>query len=382
MTRKKSRKNNICKYLKIIFCAVSLSLYSQIERDVKKYIPPLSESFIKISDMESLLIWSVASLNAPASISDIFIDGQNRAHFAYFDDSLGVPVYVVGKSGNFKRKAVDLEKSSGKLISMAVDTNAYNIHIAYEKFNKIWYANDNNNTFQNYAMDLREGIKIRTLKLVVSTFNSPILFFTDIGGALSVSRFYRDNFFSDFIYTNKKIENVYPIAEDDGYALYMKEYGTGNVFYGSRKTNTVFKFFDNNAIVTNANIVSVYHEAHNRFTIVYTTKENPSNIYYTKFYDGTFTSGVIKEEDKKISYIATTANYASQIVVLYVKEDGNKSLYMDAQTFDLSILGTSKGELSLTAGRYPYFYFLYYNDIFDELRLSRFNVSDIKRYRK
>ena len=213
----------------------------------------------------------------------------------------------------------------------------------------------------------------------MSAFNYPTLFFVDNRGTLSVSRFYRDNFFSDFVYTNRIVDSVYPVAEKDGYALYMHEYDTGNIFYGSRKTNTAFSFFDNRAIVTNSSIYSIKHEEHNRFHIVYLSKDNKRNINYTRFYDGTFTNFTIVSEDADITALDCALDYAAQIMVLYTKEDGNKYLFIDGRIIDLSVLGTSSGNVRLIAAQYPYYYLLYYNNIFDELRITKLNISDIEK---
>ncbi|MBW5378923.1 hypothetical protein E6A45_09750, partial [Brachyspira pilosicoli] len=60
---------------------------------------------------------------------------------------------MFGKNGNFKREILDKNRELGSLISIA--SNSDNMHISYLKNNKIWYANNNSGTFNNYAMDLR-----------------------------------------------------------------------------------------------------------------------------------------------------------------------------------------------------------------------------------
>ena len=247
---KKLKRNKIFLILIAIIIFYS-DINAQYEKDINKDAPPISKQYYRISSFESISTWSAASLNSEPYISELLIDSKNNLHIAYYDNTINSPVYVYGKNGNFKREILDKNRELGSLISIA--SNANNMHISYLKNNKIWYANNNSGTFNNYAMDLRNNRKIIDLKLVVSIFNSPILFFIDSKGVLSVSRFYRDNFFSDLVYTNKIIEKVYPVAENDGYAVYMKEYSTGNIFYASRKTNTAFRFFDNNPILNNVN---------------------------------------------------------------------------------------------------------------------------------
>ncbi|WP_157153349.1 hypothetical protein [Brachyspira murdochii] len=365
----------------ILIAALLIFLYAvlsaQYQREIKKDAPPITGHYIRMSSFESLSTWSIAALREEPYISELFADGYNNVHFAYYDNLLNTAVYVTGKEGNFSRTILDNNRELGNLISIA--TNNSHIHVSYNKANKILYANDNSGTFNNYFMDLRQNRKILDLKLVMSAFNYPTLFFVDNRGTLSVSRFYRDNFFSDFVYTNRIIDNVYPAAEKDGYALYMHEYDTGNIFYGSRKTNTSFRFFDNRAIVTNASIYSVKHEEHNRFHIVYLSKDNNRNINYTRFYDGTFTNFTIVTEDADIISLDCALDYASQIMVLYTKEDGNKYLFIDGRIIDLSVLGTSIGNVRLIAAQYPYYYLLYYNNIFDELRITKLNISDIEK---
>ena len=244
--RKLARKNNIIIKIVILLFSIFLILNGQYEKDIKKDAPPLSKEYTRISSFESLSTWAVASLNKETYISKVFADSKNNIHFVYYDNILKAPVYVSGKDGKFNREIIDKDREFGDLVSMA--TNSENMHISYMKNNKVWYANNNSGYFNNYPMDLKENQKIIDLKLVVSTFNSPALFFVDNKGILYVSRFYRDNFFSDLIYTNKTIDAVYPVAEKDGYAIYIKEYQTDNIFYASRKTNSKFKFFDNNPI--------------------------------------------------------------------------------------------------------------------------------------
>lgn len=365
----------------ILIAALFIFLYAvlsaQYQKEIKKDAPPITGHYIRMSSFESLSTWSIASLREEAYISELFVDGYNNVHFAYYDNLLNTAVYVTGKEGNFSRTILDNNRELGSLITIA--TNNSHIHVSYNKANKILYANDNSGTFNNYFMDLRQNRKILDLKLVMSAFNYPTLFFVDNRGTLSVSRFYRDNFFSDFVYTNRIVDSVYPVAEKDGYALYIHEYDTGNIFYGSRKTNTAFSFFDNRAIVTNSSIYSIKHEEHNRFHIVYLSKDNKRNINYTRFYDGTFTNFTIVSEDADITALDCALDYAAQMMVLYTKEDGNKYLFIDGRIIDLSVLGTSSGNVRLIAAQYPYYYLLYYNNIFDELRITKLNISDIEK---
>lgn len=378
--RKRIRKNNI--FIKILISFISLFsiLNPQYEKDIRNDSPPLSKQYIRISDFESVSVWTLASLNKETFISEIFVDSQNNVNFVYYDNILNSPVYVNGKDGKFNRTIIDKDRDIGGLVSAAA--NFENMHISYLKNNKIWYANNNSGYFNNYPMDLKANQKIIDLKLVVSAFNLPALFFIDSGGILYVSRFYRDNFFSDLIYTNKIVDKIYPVAEKDGYAVYMKEYGTGNIFYASRKTNTAFRFFDNNPIVANADLYSVNHEAHNRFNIIYTDKNNKSSINYRRFYDGSFISGNIIEEDENITALDSTLNYAFQPVIFYAKENGYKHIYMDGEIIDLSFLGTGSGAIRVAAAQYPYFYIVYYSSFFKELRISKLNISDIEKYKK
>ena len=50
-----------------------------------------------------------------------------------------------------------------------------------------------------------------------------------------------------------------------------------------------------------------------------------------------------------------------------------------ARKIFLSVLGTSKGNVKVAAAQYPYFYLLYYNDVFQELRLTKINISDVEK---
>lgn len=377
---KLKRKNNILVKIFIILFSLFLALNGQYEKDIKKDAPPLSKEYIRLSGFESISTWAVASLDKETYISKVFADSKNNIHFVYYDNILKAPVYVSGKDGKFNREIIDKDREFGDLVSMA--TNSENMHISYMKNNKVWYANNNSGYFNNYPMELKENQKIIDLKLVVSAFNSPILFFIDNKGILYVSRFYRDNFFSDLIYTNKIVDNIYPVAEKDGYAVYIKEYQTDNIFYASRKTNSKFKFFDNNPIVENAYLYSVNHEEHNRFSIIYIPKDNKNSIDYKKFYEGNFTEGNIITENENIISLDSTLDYSAKDIIFYTKENGYKYVYIDEQTIDLSSLGKSKGDIRIASAQYPYFYMVYYNYLFKELRISKLNVShiNIKRY--
>ena len=55
---------------------------------------------------------------------------------------------------------------------------------------------------------------------------------------------------------------------------------------------------------------------------------------------------------------------------------------MDEQIIDLSTLGTSKGDIKVISARYHYFYVVYYNDLFKELRITKLNISDIEKYKR
>ncbi|WP_295154082.1 hypothetical protein [uncultured Brachyspira sp.] len=352
-------------------------LNAQYQKEIIKDAPPITRHYIRMSSFETLDTWSIASLRDEPYISGLFIDNMNNVHFSYYDNLLNTAVYVTGKDGKFNRIILDNNRELGNLITIAL--NNRNIHVSYSKANKILYANNNSGTFNNYAMDLSQNRKILDLKLVMSAFDYPTLFFIDNRGILSVSRFYRDNFFSDFIYTNKIVDSVYPVAEKDGYALYLHEYETGNILYGSRKTNTAFKFFDDKAIVTNSSIYCVNYEEHNRFNIIYLKKDDNKTINYTRFYDGVFTNGIIVSENENIISMDSDLDYAAQTMVLYTKENGNKYLFTDNRIIDLSVLGTSSGSIRLKSAQYPYFYILYYNNIFDELRITKLNISDIEK---
>lgn len=372
---KNLKRNSV--FIAVIIFFIYISLNAQYQKEIKNDAPPLTGHYIRMSSFESLSTWSIASLREEPYISELFVDGYNNVHFAYYDNILNTAVYVTGKEGKFSRTILNNDRELGNFVSIAMN-NSY-IHVSYNKANKILYANNNSGAFNNYPMDLMDNRKIIDLKLVMSAFNYPTLFFVNNRGILSVSRFYRDNFFSDFIYTNKIIDSVYAVAEKDGYALYMHEYDTGNILYGSRKTNTAFRFFDDRAIVTNSSIYSVSYEEHNRFNIVYLTKDNPKSINYTRFYDGVFTNAAILTEDENIISLDSALDYASQIIVLYTKENGNKYLFIDNRVIDLSVLGTSSGNIRLKSAQYPYFYILYYNNIFKELRITKINISDIEK---
>ena len=52
---------------------------------------------------------------------------------------------------------------------------------------------------------------------------------------------------------------------------------------------------------------------------------------------------------------------------------------LNNKIIDLSVLGTSTGNIRLKSAQYPYFYILYYNNIFNELRITKINISDIEK---
>lgn len=362
-------------------CAMSVFspfVYSQIEKYI--YSSKLSEEYVKISTIESVYTRSIAYLDRASSITEIFVDGNNNAHFGYFDSYIGVPIYVVAPiKGEYQKHIIDKEKGRGHLLSMAIDKKFFNINTAYldEKNNSLWYSANNRFTFNNYPADLRENIDIKKINLLVSAFRDPVAFFIDKRGSLSVARIYRGNFFSEFIYTNRKLENIYAFAEDDGYAMYLQEKESGNIFYASRKTNTKFAFFDTVAIVTNAFLYSVKQYSHNRFTVVYTDKNKQEDIYIKTFTDGKFENSLIKTADSKVISLATAFIYDFDTTILYITENKTMHLFKEGLTFDMSFLGEVSGDISFINAMYPYFYFLYYSETFNELKLGVLNISDV-----
>ena len=107
-------------------------------------------------------------------------------------------------------------------------------------------------------------------------------------------------------------------------------------------------------------------------------------IFERKFYEGNFTEGNIITENENIISLDSTLDYSAQDIIFYTKENGYKYVYIDEHTIDLSSLGKSKGDIRIASAQYPYFYMVYYNDLFKELRISKLNVShiNIKRYWK
>ena len=188
---KKLRKNSIIIVIILIFIYATSN--AQYQKDIKKDAPPLTEHYIRMSKFESLYTWSIASLIKEPYISELLIDSSDNINFAYYDNILNTVVYVKGKNGKFTKTILNEDREIGNLVSIA--TNNKHIHIAYNRANKILYANDNGGYFNNFQMYLQNNSKIMDIKLVMSAFHLPTLFFVDNKGVLLVSRFYRDNFF-------------------------------------------------------------------------------------------------------------------------------------------------------------------------------------------
>lgn len=335
-----------------------------------------SETYYRLSSFESVYTWSISSVRKPPYISEAFVDSTDTLHFAYYDNTINSYLYIYGKDGNFNKAVID--SGIGNLVSLYIVSN--DIHLAYTKDNKIYYANNNSGSFKNYPLVLDSKIKkIIDLKLVVSVFNSPILFFIDNKGTLSVSRFFQYNFFSEAIYTNRLVDSVYPIAENDGYTMFFKEYNTGDIFYASRKTNTRFKFFDKTPLIQNVNTYDINYEAHNRFSILYINRDNKNSILSKKFYDGVFYNDTIIENNENILYFNSILDYSANNVIFYRNYNNILSFYTIDNILDLSRLGSVDGILRVVSARYPYYYIIYYNSLFNELRVSKINLRDIQK---
>ena len=361
----------------IIFCICLNTSFAQSGNEVKN-----SEEYIRISNFESVYTWTIASMATPPILSNIFVDSFNKLYFTFFDTSLLELIFVSDglKYGNFNKKSVDTDKKYGHLLSMATDKESSSVYIAYTDFqNNIWYTDNNNNSqFTSYKLDSLYISGTKELDVVVSSSGSPIIFSIDIRGNMLVSRLYKNNFFTELTYTNKRLKNMIPAAIPNGYSLFLQEEATGNVFYGSRLTNTKFIYNDSEPIITNALLYDVYQTYEDNFSIPYTTVENPNDINIIYFDVNGYRRELLKTSDSKVSQISITKEYPDGNVVLYSTEDNNLYLHTSNQTIELSkFLGKVEGDIRIEKAGHSYYYIVYYSMNFNELRVARLNLNDL-----
>ncbi len=192
-------------------------------------------------------------------MSDIFIDRVGNVHFAYYDLNLLKPVYVIFNNGVFSYKDIGTSRNRGEYISITTNTS-----FAIEAFyiddidGSIWYANNAlNSMFNIIQVDNRKNIKVSKLMPLISSYDKPVLFFLDNMGRVSVSRYTKNQFITQYLYTNSKIKNIEGISTSYGYMLFMEEYESGNVFLATKKSNEAFVFHDKSPLITNVFSFSV-----------------------------------------------------------------------------------------------------------------------------
>ncbi len=369
-------------YLYAVFFIIVNSLYSQGESTLENTKPPLSEHTVYLNVVQTLETWTIASLPKPTSMTELYVDKLSNIYFGYYDTKLGLPVYVHGKDGNFIKREMDKTRGRGHLLAMAKD-KAFNVYAVYldEKDNTLWYANNAGvSTFTVTALDRRLNINAIQMKPVISVFNKPIVFFVDKNGYISVSRYLKDRFITEYLYTNSRIKSIYPVTSLSGYVMYLQEYDTGNIIYSSKKSNESFKYAFNNAIVTNSLLFSVHYESSDRFSIAYTKKDSPNNIHLMSYDFGIFSDSLIVESDEEVEKLDLATMLSSEKVVLYKTSNSRLRLYVESVDIDLSnVVGEVSGDIYLASSYYPYFYILYYSDLFNEIRVSFLNINDIDR---
>ena len=360
----------------IIFCICLNTSFAQKNNESKN-----SEEYIRISDFESVYTWTIASMTTPPILSNVFVDSFNKLYFTFFDTSLLELIFVSDgfKYGNFSKRPIDTDKNYGHLLSMATDKDSSNVYIAYtDAQNNIWYTdNNNNNQFTSYKLDSLYIQGTKDLDVVVSSSGSPIIFSIDISGNMMVSRLYRNNFFTELTYTNKRLKNMISAAIPNGYSLFLQEEASGNVFYGSRLTNTKFVYNDSEPIITNALIYDVYQTYENTFSVPYTTVESPNDINMIYFDINSYKRELLKTSDSKVNQISVTKEYPDGNVVLYSTEDNNLYLHTSKQTIELSkFLGKVEGDIRIQEAGHFHYYIVYYSMDFNELRVARLNLND------
>lgn len=360
----------------IIFSICLNTSFAQSNNEVKN-----SEEYIRISDFESAYTWTIASMSTPPTISNIFVDSFNRLYFAFFDTSQLELMFVSDglRYGSFTKKPVDPDKNYGHLLSMATDTEFSNVYIAYtDSKNNIWYTDNNNNRqFNSYEVNSLYILGTKKLDIVISSSGRPIIFSIDVRGNMMVSRFYNNNFFTEPTYTNKRLKSMIPMVMPNGYSILLQEEATGNVFYGSRLTNTKFVYDDNESIITNALLYDVYQTYETSFSIPYTTVESPNDINIIYFDVHGYKRELLTKSNSKVDKISITREYPLGDAVLYSTEDNNLYLHLSNQTIELSnFLGKVEGDIRVQAAGYSYYYIVYYSIDFNELRVARLNLND------
>lgn len=351
-----------------------------------QYVSDTSDfyAYYRISEYEYVNTWTIASYDKLTSISDIYTDSKNRFYFSYYDRVLGKPIFVTGTGKSFKRMFVDSRTFRGYGIALAIDPDSFEAHIAYinEYDSSLQYANNIGFRFQNYQVDKLGSLGFKNIKLVVSAFREPIIFFLNRSNYLYLSRYYKGNFFTESVYTNMKLKKAVPFLRDDRYSLFLQSFDSGDIFYASRTTNTAFQFYDKTPLVKNADEYQVYFDNNKDFIITYNTKDNQNRVAQYRYLSGEVKKDyTVFEAEDGIEEFAADYLLENGTTVLYRNNDGRLKFYHggDDITIDLSMLGYTEGELKLKSIGREMYVFIYKNATTKELKLALLNALDTSK---
>lgn len=351
--------------------------------DVIKDSVVRAHDYVRLNSFENINIWTIASLDKPPLISEIYIDSKKRFHIAYYDSKIRQPVYVFGTGSKYTKLVIDKKIGRGRGIALGIDPNAFVAHTAYidQNTGSLFYANNAAHQFDVYPVDMRDS-GFRNINIVVSAFRDPIMFFLNKAGHVYLSRFYQGSFFTDAVYTKKSISNIKAFSEPDGYMLFLQEKESGNIFYASRKTNTAFTFYENAPFVKNALLYTVFRESHNSFAIAYVQKSSPNTLKLYRYFEGNKKDIVLAEMSSPIEAIDIDVRYTIGLTALFRTKENTLYLFVDERVINLSDLGKVQGDISIRMLKYPYFSFVYYHEFTKELKIALINLIDIQNWLK
>lgn len=357
-----------------------MNLYSQYIGDDTSSL----YAYYGLSETEYVNTWTIANYDRLTSISDIYTDGKNRFYFSYYDRILGKPIFVTGTGKSFKKIVIDNRTFRGHGIALAVDPDSFEAHVAYinEYTSSLQYANNIGFRFENYEVDKLSSLGFKDISIVVSAFREPIIFFLNKNNYLYLSRYYKGNFFTDTVYTNAKLKMATPFLRDDRYSLFLQSLDSGNVFYGSRTTNTAFRFYDNTPLIEDADEYYVYFNNSEDFMISYNTKSNQNRVGQYRFLSREITrTESLFEAENGIQKFVADYMLESGTTILYRNDEGYLQFYhaYNDITIDLSVLGQTEGDLKLKSIGNDLYVFIYQNSTTKELKLALLNIADTSK---
>lgn len=362
----------ISSYKKFLLIFIFIIPVTTIFTQAKFSRDELYSNYKKIENA-SIRTFSLSSMTDNTSKTRMYLDKKRRIHFAYFDKSIGMPIYVKALNTNISKEIITEKIGHGNKIAMSVYNKTFSPYISYvDTKGSLYYAHTDSGKFESYNIAISSNTVPKNIEMVISSFREPILFIVDKNNMLYVSRFLARNrdFIIDFIYTNRKVESVYPVSDEKGYKLFLEDKETHNVIFAHRSTNTKFRFLEEYPLAKNVLTYSVYYEADRRFSIFYTKRNDNSSIYEERFYNEHFETIEYLKTDKKIIDFNVSKEVDYEQSLAYLTDDNTLYLHTHGNNYNLNELGKVSTGFEITRINEILYAILYYSIDFKELRLS------------